>query len=109
MDQPDIFYQFVDVLPGMNSPRFSTEQISGFYQLFINVMELLIAFSLLIVLIEVQEQISCFSLSIPASPGYYQDGHFVIGGLFSLRVTARDKRIKFGFNDTMAIPEAVIV
>ncbi|GAB1291259.1 Vomeronasal 2, receptor 23 [Apodemus speciosus] len=55
------------------------------------------------------QQISCFSLSIPASPGYYQDGHFVIGGLFSLRVTARDSRIKFGFNDTMNIPEAVIV
>ncbi|XP_052028649.1 vomeronasal type-2 receptor 26-like [Apodemus sylvaticus] len=72
-------------------------------------MELLIAFSLLIVLIVFQEQIFCFSLSIPASPGYYQDGHFVIGGLFSLRVTARDKRIKFGFNDTMAIPEVVIV
>ncbi|XP_052028648.1 vomeronasal type-2 receptor 26-like [Apodemus sylvaticus] len=72
-------------------------------------MELLIAFSLLIVLIEVQEQISCFSLSIPASPGYYQDGDFVIGGLFSLRVTARDNKIKFGFNDAMVIPEAVIV
>ncbi|XP_052028644.1 vomeronasal type-2 receptor 26-like [Apodemus sylvaticus] len=72
-------------------------------------MKLFIAFSLLIILIEYQEQISCFSLSIPASPGYYQDGHFVIGGLFSLRVTARDNRIKFGFNDTMAIPEAVIV
>ncbi|XP_052028866.1 vomeronasal type-2 receptor 26-like [Apodemus sylvaticus] len=72
-------------------------------------MKLCIAFSLLIVLIEIQEQISCFSLSIPASPGYYQDGHFVIGGLFSLRVTARDNRIKFGFNDAMAIPEAVIV
>ncbi|XP_052028640.1 vomeronasal type-2 receptor 26-like [Apodemus sylvaticus] len=72
-------------------------------------MKLFIAFSLLIVFIEFQEQISCFSLSILASPGYYQDGHFVIGGLFSLRVTARDKRIKFGFNDTMAIPEAVIV
>ncbi|XP_052028645.1 vomeronasal type-2 receptor 26-like [Apodemus sylvaticus] len=72
-------------------------------------MELLIAFSLLIVLNEFQEQISCFSLSIPASPGYYQDGHFVIGGLFSLRVTARDNRIKFGFNDTMGIPEAFIV
>ncbi|XP_052028650.1 vomeronasal type-2 receptor 26-like [Apodemus sylvaticus] len=72
-------------------------------------MELLNAFSLLIFLIAFQEQISCFSLSIPASPGYYQDGHFVIGGLFSLRVTARDNRIKFGFNDTMTIPEAVIV
>ncbi|XP_052028859.1 vomeronasal type-2 receptor 26-like [Apodemus sylvaticus] len=70
-------------------------------------MKLLIAFSLLIFLIVFQEQISCFSLSIPASLGYYQDGHFVIGGLFSLRVTARDSRIKFGFNDAMNIPEAV--
>ena len=72
-------------------------------------MELLNAFSLLMVLIVFQEQISCFSLSIPASPGYYQDGHFVIGGLFSLRGTARDSIIKFGFNDTMNIPDAVIV
>ena len=94
----------------MISPRFSPEEISGFYQLFINViMELLNAFFLLIVLIVLQEQISCFSLSIPASPGYYQDGDFVIGGLFSLRMTARDSRIKFGFNDTMTIPETVIV
>ncbi|XP_052028631.1 vomeronasal type-2 receptor 26-like [Apodemus sylvaticus] len=72
-------------------------------------MELLIAFSLLIILTVFPEQISCLSLSVPASPGYYQDGHFVIGGLFSLRVTARNNRIKFGFNDTMTIPEAVIV
>ncbi|XP_052028858.1 vomeronasal type-2 receptor 26-like [Apodemus sylvaticus] len=72
-------------------------------------MELLNAFSLLIFVIVFQEEISCFSLSIPASPGYYQDGHFVIGGIFSLRVTAKDSRIKFGFNDTMNIPEAVIM
>ncbi|XP_052028642.1 vomeronasal type-2 receptor 26-like [Apodemus sylvaticus] len=71
-------------------------------------MKLLI-FSLLIFLIAFQEQISCFSFSIPVSPGYYQNGHFVIGGLFSLRVTARYSRFKFGFNDTMTIPEAVIV
>ncbi|XP_031236828.1 vomeronasal type-2 receptor 26-like [Mastomys coucha] len=70
-------------------------------------MKLLIAFSILIVLIVFQEQISCFSLSIPASPGYYQDGDVVIGGLFSLRVTAGDTRSRFGFTDTMHIPEYV--
>ncbi|EDK99721.1 mCG130580 [Mus musculus] len=70
-------------------------------------MKLLIAFSLLIVLIIFQEQISCFSLNIPASPGYYQDGDFVIGGLFSLRVTAGDTRSRFGFTDTIHIPEYV--
>ncbi|XP_031236831.1 vomeronasal type-2 receptor 26-like [Mastomys coucha] len=70
-------------------------------------MKLLIAFSLLIVLIVFQEQISYFSLSIPGSPGYYQDGDFVIGGLFSLRVTAAGTRIVFDFNDTMNIPDIV--
>ncbi|XP_028610191.1 vomeronasal type-2 receptor 26-like, partial [Grammomys surdaster] len=65
--------------------------------------------SLLIVLIVFQEQISCFSLNIPASPGYYQDGDFVIGGLFSLRVTSGDTRSIFGFNDTLYIPEFVSV
>ncbi|XP_032761612.1 vomeronasal type-2 receptor 26-like [Rattus rattus] len=72
-------------------------------------MKLLIAFSLLIVLIVFQEQISCFSLSKPASPGYYQDGDFVIGGIFSLRVTAGDTRSRFGFKDTIYIPEYVYV
>ena len=72
-------------------------------------MKLLIAVSLLIVLIVFQEQISCFSLSAPASPGYYQDGDFVIGGLFSLRVTAGDMRSRFGFIDTSPIPEYVYV
>ncbi|NP_001092980.1 vomeronasal 2 receptor 51 precursor [Rattus norvegicus] len=70
-------------------------------------MKLLIAFSLLIVLIVFQEQISWFSLSIPASPGYYQDGDFVIGGLFSLRVTAGDTKSKFGFKDTISMPDIV--
>uniref|UniRef100_A0A3B2WCN3 Parathyroid cell calcium-sensing receptor n=1 Tax=Mus musculus TaxID=10090 RepID=A0A3B2WCN3_MOUSE len=50
-------------------------------------MKLLIAFSPLIVLIFFQEQISCFYLAKSASSGYYQDGDFVIGGLFSLRMT----------------------
>ena len=75
-----------------------------FYQLFINVsMKLLIAFSLWIVLIVLQEQISCYFLSISASPGYYQDGDFVIGGLFSLRVTARHLMSKFSFKNTSYI------
>ncbi|XP_028617384.1 vomeronasal type-2 receptor 26-like, partial [Grammomys surdaster] len=70
-------------------------------------MKLLIAFSLLIVLTVFQEQISCFSLNLPASPGYYQDGDFLIGGLFSLRVTAGNTRSRFGFKDTIYIPEYV--
>lgn len=49
-------YQFVDVLLGLISPRFSTERISGFYQLFINVsMKLLIAFSILIVFLSTSQ------------------------------------------------------
>ncbi|XP_034367944.1 vomeronasal type-2 receptor 26-like [Arvicanthis niloticus] len=72
-------------------------------------MKLLIAFFLLIVLIIFQELISCFSLNISASPGYYQDGDFVIGGLFSLRVTAGDTRSRFGFTDINHIPEHVYV
>ncbi|GAB1291258.1 Vomeronasal 2, receptor 23 [Apodemus speciosus] len=56
-----------------------------------------------------QEQSSCFSFSTPASPGYYQDGDFVIGGLFSLRVTTGDTRSRFGFTDTSPIPEYVYV
>ncbi|XP_028610330.1 vomeronasal type-2 receptor 26-like [Grammomys surdaster] len=62
-------------------------------------------FFLLIVSIVFQEQISCFSLNIPASPGYYQDGHFVIGGLFSLRVTSGNTRSMV--NDTRYTPEFV--
>ncbi|XP_052028638.1 vomeronasal type-2 receptor 26-like [Apodemus sylvaticus] len=72
-------------------------------------MKLFIAFFFLIFLIVSQGQISCFSLSIPASPGYFQDGDFVIGGFFSLRVTAGDSRIIFGLNDTTNIPDSVIV
>ncbi|XP_021044749.1 vomeronasal type-2 receptor 26-like [Mus pahari] len=70
-------------------------------------MKLLIAFSLWIVLIVFQEQISCFSLNIPASLGYYQDGDFVIGGFFSLRVTDRPFINKFTFKSTPYIPEYV--
>ena len=110
LHRPDshIFCQFVNVLSGLITPRFSIEQISVFYQLFINVsMKLLIAFSLWIVLIVLQEQIFCCFLSIPASPGYYQDGDFVIGGLFSLRVTARHLMSKFSFKNTSYILDSV--
>ncbi|XP_038963374.1 vomeronasal 2 receptor, 52 isoform X1 [Rattus norvegicus] len=69
-------------------------------------MKLFIAFSLLIVPIVFQKQI-CLALSIPASPGYYQDGDFVIGGLFSLRVTSGDTKSKFGFKDTIYIPDII--
>ncbi|XP_034368004.1 vomeronasal type-2 receptor 26-like [Arvicanthis niloticus] len=72
-------------------------------------MKLLIAFFLLIVLIVFQEQVSCFSLNIPASPGYYQDGDFVVGGLFSLRVTSGDTTSKFGFIDANHTPDIVYV
>ncbi|XP_031236826.1 vomeronasal type-2 receptor 26-like [Mastomys coucha] len=68
-------------------------------------MRLLIAFCLRIFLIVFQEQISCFSLSIPASPGYYQDGNFVIGGLFSLRVMIRRFISKLSFNDASYLSE----
>lgn len=70
-------------------------------------MKLFIAFSLLISLIVFQEQIFCFSLSIPASPGSYQDGNFVIGGLFSLKVTHGDTRSRFGFESTTYVPDYV--
>ncbi|KAL1791292.1 vomeronasal type-2 receptor 26-like [Sigmodon hispidus] len=53
------------------------------------------------------EQISCFSLNIPASTGYYQDGDFVIGGLFSLKVTLGENRSRYGFTSTMYIPDYV--
>ncbi|KAL6032335.1 hypothetical protein STEG23_026291, partial [Scotinomys teguina] len=52
-------------------------------------------------------QISCFSLNIPASPGYYQDGDFIIGGLFSLKVTFGDNRSRFGFDSSIYIPDYV--
>lgn len=70
-------------------------------------MKLFIAFSLLIIFIAFQGQISCFSLNIPASPGYYQDGDFVIGGLFSLKVTFGDMRNRFGFESTTYMPDYV--
>ncbi|NP_001092984.1 vomeronasal 2 receptor, 48 precursor [Rattus norvegicus] len=71
-------------------------------------MKLLIVFSLLIVLIVFQVQISYVSLNNPASPGYYQDGDFVIGGLFSLRMTTGDTRSKlFDFKDAIYLPEYV--
>ncbi|XP_028610347.1 vomeronasal type-2 receptor 26-like [Grammomys surdaster] len=70
-------------------------------------MKLLIAFSLWIVVTVFQEQISCFSLNIPASPGYYQDGDFVIGGLFSFKMASGDNRSVLDFNDTLCNPEAV--
>ena len=110
LHRPDshIFCQFVNVLSGLITPRFSIEQISVFYQLFINVsMKLLIAFSPLVVLILFQEHISCYYLTKYASSGYYQDGDFVIGGFFSLRVTDREDRIEFGFNDAMNMPDEV--
>uniref|UniRef100_A0A3B2WB88 Vomeronasal 2, receptor27 n=1 Tax=Mus musculus TaxID=10090 RepID=A0A3B2WB88_MOUSE len=64
-------------------------------------MKLLIAFSLVIVLISFQEKMSCFYISVPDSPGYNQDGDFLIGGFFSLRVTGREDRTEFCFNETM--------
>ena len=104
-----MFYLFVDVLSESISPRFSTEQISGSYRLFINVsMKLLTAFSPLVVLILFQEQISCYYLTKYASSGYYQDADFVIGGLFSLRMTDGDTFIsRSGVEDTSHIAEYV--
>ena len=110
LHRPDshMFCQFVNVLSGLITPRFSIEQISVFYQLFINVsMKLLIAFSLWIVLIVLQEQISCYFLSISASPGYYQDGDFVIGGLLSLKVSGRHNKNKFTSGNEYNLPEYV--
>ncbi|CAH6778448.1 Vmn2r27 [Phodopus roborovskii] len=72
-------------------------------------MKLFIVFSLLIILTVFQEKISSFSLNIPSSPGYYQDGDFVIGGLFSLQVTQGDTRTRFGFHSTTYIPEYVYI
>ncbi|XP_051029197.1 vomeronasal type-2 receptor 26 [Phodopus roborovskii] len=72
-------------------------------------MKLFIVFSLLVILTVFQEQISSFSLNIPSSPGYYQDGDFVIGGLFSLQVTQGDTRTRFGFHSTTYIPEYVYI
>ncbi|XP_063094199.1 vomeronasal type-2 receptor 26-like isoform X2 [Cavia porcellus] len=47
---------------------------------------------------------STHSLNAPGSPGYYQDGDFIIGGLFSLRVISGDLRSKFGFQHEVYIP-----
>jgi vomeronasal 2 receptor len=71
-------------------------------------MKLPAAFPLLAFLLLVfQEQHSSLSINGPASPGYYQDGDFIIGGLFSLRVTAGDTRSRFGFDNTFYITELV--
>ncbi|EDK99727.1 vomeronasal type-2 receptor 26 precursor [Mus musculus] len=71
-------------------------------------MKLLTAFSPLVVLILFQEQISCYYLTKYASSGYYQDADFVIGGLFSLRVTDGDTFIsRSGVEDTSHIAEYV--
>ncbi|XP_031236832.1 vomeronasal type-2 receptor 26-like [Mastomys coucha] len=73
-------------------------------------MKLLIAISPLIVLISFHEQISCFYLTKPASPGYYQDADVVIGGLFSLRVTVgRDFKPIFRFQETIDPLDVVYV
>uniref|UniRef100_A0A8C2QN54 G-protein coupled receptors family 3 profile domain-containing protein n=1 Tax=Cricetulus griseus TaxID=10029 RepID=A0A8C2QN54_CRIGR len=66
-------------------------------------------FCLLIILIVFQEQISRFPLNTPSSPGYYQDGDFVIGGLFSLQVTQGDTRSRVGFDSTTYIPDYVYI
>ncbi|XP_028616969.1 vomeronasal type-2 receptor 26-like [Grammomys surdaster] len=67
-------------------------------------MKLFIASSLWIVLTVFQEHIFCFSLNLPASPGYYQDGDFVIGGLFSFTVSGGINGSKFEFTDINLIP-----
>uniref|UniRef100_H0VW99 G-protein coupled receptors family 3 profile domain-containing protein n=1 Tax=Cavia porcellus TaxID=10141 RepID=H0VW99_CAVPO len=54
-----------------------------------------------------QEQRFILSLNVPGSPGYYQDGDFIIGGFFSLRVTDGDTRSTFGFQDTYSMPHYV--
>lgn len=62
-------------------------------------------FPLLVALLCIfQKRSSTHSLNAPGSPGYYQDGDFIIGGLFSLRVTSGNMRSKFGFQDTFYIP-----
>uniref|UniRef100_UPI004038A276 vomeronasal type-2 receptor 26-like n=1 Tax=Callospermophilus lateralis TaxID=76772 RepID=UPI004038A276 len=69
-------------------------------------MKLSLDFPLLVTIIFVsQEENSILSLNVPASPGYYQDGDFIIGGLFSLRVT--DDNTRFGFKDNVYIQENV--
>ncbi|KAM6162677.1 LOW QUALITY PROTEIN: vomeronasal type-2 receptor 26-like [Erethizon dorsatum] len=55
------------------------------------------------------EQSSILTLNAPVSPGYYQDGDFIIGGLFSLRVTGGNVRSRFGFRDTYSMPQYVHV
>ncbi|XP_021046836.1 vomeronasal type-2 receptor 26-like [Mus pahari] len=71
-------------------------------------MKLLTTFSPLIVLILFQDQISCFYLTKSASPGYYQDADFVIGGLFSLRMTLGEHfKPKILFTDKLDKLDAV--
>jgi hypothetical protein len=98
-----MFYLFADVLAESIILRFSTEHIFGSYQLFINFsMKLLIAFSPLIFLILLQEQICYFYMIKHDSSGYYQDADFVIGGLFSLRLAfGQDFKAKFGSEDKL--------
>uniref|UniRef100_A0A8C2VTW1 Vomeronasal type-2 receptor 26-like n=1 Tax=Chinchilla lanigera TaxID=34839 RepID=A0A8C2VTW1_CHILA len=56
-------------------------------------MKLSNIFPLLVALLFIsQEQNAILSLNASGSPGYYQDGDFIIGGLFSLRVTDGDTR-----------------
>uniref|UniRef100_A0A8D2AKS3 G-protein coupled receptors family 3 profile domain-containing protein n=1 Tax=Sciurus vulgaris TaxID=55149 RepID=A0A8D2AKS3_SCIVU len=68
-----------------------------------------VVYSLMVVLLFVlQEKNSILSLNVPTS-GYYQDGDFIIGGLFSLRVTDGYTRSRFGFGDKIYIPDHVHV
>uniref|UniRef100_A0A8D2AFG0 G-protein coupled receptors family 3 profile domain-containing protein n=1 Tax=Sciurus vulgaris TaxID=55149 RepID=A0A8D2AFG0_SCIVU len=68
-----------------------------------------VVFPLLVVLSFVsQEENSILSLNVPVFPGYYQDGDFIIGGLFSLRVTSGDGS-SFGFGDKFYIPDHIHV
>ncbi|XP_058138320.1 vomeronasal type-2 receptor 26-like [Dasypus novemcinctus] len=70
-------------------------------------MKFSIAFPLLCVLFSVsQEHNPMKSVHQFPSPGYYQDGDFILGGLFSLRVTDGDDKSRFGFEglfDTQSI------
>uniref|UniRef100_H0VZZ1 Receptor ligand binding region domain-containing protein n=1 Tax=Cavia porcellus TaxID=10141 RepID=H0VZZ1_CAVPO len=62
-------------------------------------------FPLLVALLCIfQKRISILSLNAAGNPGYYQDGDFIIGGLFSLRVISGDLRSKFGFQHKLYIP-----
>ncbi|XP_047405652.1 vomeronasal type-2 receptor 26-like [Sciurus carolinensis] len=69
-----------------------------------------VVYSLMVVLLFVlQEKNSILSLNVPTSSGYYQDGDFIIGGLFSLRVTNGYTRSRFDFGDKIYIPDHVHV